>query len=88
MSLELMPGRWLLYFLFLLYELALEFDYQITLDVVDLHRKVLALGFWNNGVWNLGMDGYECTPQGYPYPDHQSEKKTYIDLFQTKKYTY
>lgn len=34
MSLELLPGHWLLYFLFLLYELALEFDDQSTLDVL------------------------------------------------------
>lgn len=39
MSLELLPGHWLLYFLFLLYELALEFDNQSTsLDVV-LHLR-------------------------------------------------
>lgn len=62
MSLELLPGHWLLYFLSPLYELALEFDDQSTsLDVVHHFRCCLWPFEICNGVWSLGMDGYECT---------------------------
>lgn len=83
MSLELLPGHWLLYFLFLLYELALEFDDQSTsLDVV-LHLRC-----W---LWPIEIMVFRIlewmamnVPTRLPVSVPSIQKKTFIDLFQLR----
>lgn len=85
LGLELLPGHCLLYVLFLLYEMALEFDdHSTSLDVVRhlrcwlWHFEIMVFGILE---W-MAMNVPARLPVSVP-----SIKKTFIDLFQTKKYT-